>query len=131
MWNPATRKIIISRDVIFKEEPLNKEVLLLLEGVLLVLRRVLPVYYSQKYKNNENKEVSSGETTDCWKWNGLKMKMAVRSIWITKSATFNCIYLKGPTRGPIAQPPLTQNPFVLPPSLTLLHVSRDIGAAEC
>ena len=27
--------------------------LLLLEGVLLVLRRVLPVYYSQKYKNNE------------------------------------------------------------------------------
>jgi hypothetical protein len=26
---------------------------LLLEGVLLVLRRVLPVYYSQKYKNNE------------------------------------------------------------------------------
>jgi hypothetical protein len=53
MWNPATRKIIISRDVIFKEEPLNKEVLLLLEGVLLVLRRVLPVYYSQKYKNNE------------------------------------------------------------------------------
>lgn len=26
MWNPATRKIIISRDVIFKEEAVNKEV---------------------------------------------------------------------------------------------------------
>ncbi len=26
MWNPATRKIIISRDVIFKEEAMNQEV---------------------------------------------------------------------------------------------------------
>jgi TRAP-type mannitol/chloroaromatic compound transport system permease small subunit len=32
---------------------LAANLLLLLEGVLLVLRRVLPVYYSQKYKNNE------------------------------------------------------------------------------
>ena len=47
--------------------------LLLLEGVLLVLRRVLPVYYSQKYKNNEYNtglEMGKGIWNKRTKWTG-------------------------------------------------------------
>ena len=45
--------------------------ILLLEGVLLVLRRVLPVYYSQKYKNNEyNTGLDMGIAKKRTKWTG-------------------------------------------------------------